>query len=138
MRKCGLTYKQMLDELAKFEQNQTASVIASTDQECPDEGANYVDGAGIYGVHDRDNEGVLHIVCSDHGSMTWAETMQKIRRIVKDLDAMACIKIGYCNGGGPKAKCLKDFNDEPVIERKVLDCTVLDDDIIWNLTLASV
>ena len=57
-----MTYRQMLAEIAKFDQNEPACIMASTDPDCPDEGANYVDGAGVYGVHYKDGEGTLYIV----------------------------------------------------------------------------
>lgn len=125
----------MLTEIAKFDQDEPACIIASTDLDCPDEGANYVDGAGVYGVHDKDGEGTLYIVCSDNGTLTWAQLAQRIwdYRNVKDLDTPARVKIGY--GCGPRAKSLTDFNDEPVPGRAVLNCTVLKDDTIWNITL---
>ena len=41
------TYGKLVDELAKFDQEDPACVIASTDLGSPDEGENFVDGSGV-------------------------------------------------------------------------------------------
>jgi hypothetical protein len=127
------TYKQLITELEKFE-NQTdpACIMTFTDPDYPDESANYVDCSGVYNVY-RNSDGI-NIVCSDNGTLTWEDVRIKLHQCcANNLNAIAKIIIGY--GSSPNAAYLIDFNDEPVGSSRVIDCTVLPKDTIWNIRL---
>lgn len=127
------TYKQLITELENFEdQTDPACITAFTDPDWRDEGANYVDYSGVYNVY-RNGNGIT-IVCSDDGTLTWEDVRIKLHQCcANDLNATANITIGY--GSSPNSSYLIDFNDEPVESHRVLDCTVLPEDTIWNIHL---
>ena len=89
------TYEKLVKELAKFDQTDCAYVIASTDIGCPDEGANFVDGSAVKRV--GVGNGVVTIVCSDGGTMTWEQIRTTLlNRITLDMaDRPAIVQIGY-------------------------------------------
>jgi hypothetical protein len=127
------TYKQLITELEKFEdQTDPACIMAFTDPDWRDEGANYVDYSGVYNVY-RNGNGI-NIVCSDNGTLTWEDVRIKLYQCcANDLNAIANITIGY--GSSPNSSYLIDYNDEPVESRRVIDCVVLPEDTIWNIHL---
>ena len=130
------TYKQLITELEKFEdQTDPACIMAFTDPDCPDEGNNYVDCSGVYNVY-RNGIGIT-IVCSDNGTLTWEDVRIKLYQCcANDLNAIANITIGY--GSSPNASYLTDFNDESVESHRVITCTVLPEDTIWNIYLENI
>ena len=126
------TYRQLIAELEKFKnQDEPACIMAFTDPDCPDEGDNYIDCSGVLNIRRYDNE--LHIICSDNGTMTWDECISCIYHGGFNFDAIANIKIGY--GLSFNDTDLYSWNDEPIESRRVVDCTVLPEDTIWNLRL---
>ena len=129
----AVMFKDLLFELAKFDPSATASIIASTDMDSPEDGHNFVDGAGVKGAFVKD--GVLFVVCGDSGRMTWRQLRDGIEGGVtlKMAEEKAVVKIGY--GRGPRSSELYDFDDEFCAARTVEDCKVLGDDTIWNVAL---
>ena len=124
------TYGKLVDELAKFDQKDPAYVIASTDLVSPDEGGNFVDGSAVKRV--GVGNGVVMIVCSDGGAMTWEQVRTTLRdRITLDMaDQPAIVQIGYDD--------VKDANGRPCHPRWVKECGVIKgDDTIWNVELGS-
>lgn len=122
------TYKQLVDELAKFDQKDPACIIASTDLGSPDEGENFVDGSGVKSAGVGD--GVVTIVCGDGGTMTWGQIRAALRnRITLNMaDQPAIVQIGYSD--------VKDANGELCRPRRVKECGVIEgDDTIWNVEL---
>lgn len=122
------TYKQLVDELAKFDQKDPACIIASTDLDCPDEGENFVDGSGVKSVGVEN--GVAKITCGDSGTMTWEQVRAALRgQITLNMaDQPAIVQIGY--------RGMVDFDDGPCRPRWVRECGVIEgDDAIWNVEL---
>ena len=122
------TYGKLVDELAKFDQTDCACVIASTDLVSPDEGGNFVDGSAVKRV--GVGNGVVMIVCSDGGAMTWEQVRAALlNRITLDMaDQPAIVQIGYDG--------MKDANNKPCRPRWVKECGVIEgDDTIWNVEL---
>lgn len=122
------TYGKLVDELAKFDQTDCACVIASTDLVSPDEGGNFVDGSAVKRV--GVGNGVVMIVCSDGGAMTWEQVRAALlNRITLDMaDQPAIVQIGYDG--------MKDANNKPCRPRRVKECGVIEgDDTIWNVEL---
>jgi len=125
------TYGKLVDELAKFDQNDPARVIASTDLGRPDKGENFVDGSGVGNVRvSGDIAGVVQIVCGDDGTMTWGQIRDRLRAgITLDMvDQPAIVLIGYDG--------MEDANGEPCRPRWVKECGVVEGDgTIWNVGL---
>ena len=124
------TYGKLVDELAKFDQTDCACVIASTDLGSPDEGENFIDGSAVKRV--GVGNGVVMIVCSDSGTMTWEQIRTTLlNRITLDMaDQPAIVQIGYDG--------MKDANNKPCRPRRVKECGVIEgDDTIWNVELGS-
>lgn len=122
------TYGKLVDELAKFDQKDPACIIASTDLGCPDEGENFIDGSGVQRV--SVGNGVVMIVCSDSGTMTWEQVRVTLRdRITLSMaDQPAIVQIGYDG--------MKDANNKRCVPRRMKECGVIeDDDTIWNVEL---
>lgn len=125
------TYGKLVDELAKFDQKDPACIIASTDLGCPDEGENFIDGSGVQRV--SVGNGVVTIICSDSGTMTWERVRATLRdRITLNMaDQLAIVQIGYDG--------MEDAYDEPCVPRRVKECGVIEgDDTIWNIELGPV
>jgi hypothetical protein len=130
--KKNILIKDMIAELKKFGKDDKLCIIASTDSDCPDEGANFIDGAGVKKVVPNDTfEGkdVVTIVVGDSGKMTVGQAIDSLRKAPPLRPAT--VRIGYMT----VAKDLVDAADEDVGARTVVDCTVLDGDNIWNLIL---
>ena len=128
-QKCA-TYGKLVKELAKFDQNDPACIIASTDLGSPDEGENFVDGCGVKRVGIRN--GVVMIVCDDNGTMTWEQVSATLRdRITLNMaDQPAIVQIGYDG--------MKDANGRPCRPRWVKEYGVIEgDDTIWNVELGA-
>ena len=124
------TYGKLVDELAKFDQTDPACIIASTDLGSPNEGENFIDGSAVKRV--GVGNGVVMIVCSDSGTMTWEQIRTTLlNRITLDMaDQPAIIQIGYDG--------MKDANDKPCYPHWVKECGVIEgDDTIWNIELDS-
>ena len=124
------TYGKLVDELAKFDQKAPAYVIASTDLVSPDEGGNFVDGSAVKRV--GVGNGVVMIVCSDGGAMTWEQVRAALlNRITLDMaDQPAIVQIGYDG--------MEDANGRPCRPRWVKECGVIEgDDTIWNVELGA-
>ena len=124
------TYGKLVDELAKFDQTDCACVIASTDLGSPDEGENFIDGSAVKRV--GVGNGVVMIVCSDSGTMTWEQIRTTLlNRITLDMaDQPAIVQIGYDG--------MKDANNKSCRPRQVKECGVIEgDDTIWNVELGS-
>ena len=124
------TYGKLVDELAKFDQTDCACVIASTDLGSPDEGENFIDGSAVKRV--GVGNGVVMIVCSDSGTMTWEQIRTTLlNRITLDMaDQPAIVQIGYDD--------VNDANGRPCRPRWVKECGVIKgDDTIWNVELGS-
>ena len=122
------TYGKLVKELAKFDQADCACVIASTDLVSPDEGANFVDGSAVKRV--GVGNGVVMIVCSDNGAMTWEQVRAALlNRITLDMaDRPAIVQIGYDG--------MEDANGRPCRPRRVKECGVIEGyDTIWNVEL---
>ena len=128
-QKCA-TYGKLVKELAKFDQNDPACIIASTDLGSLDEGENFVDGCGVKRV--GIGNGVVMIVCDDSGTMTWAQVRTTLRdRITLDMaDQPAIVQIGYDG--------MEDADGRPCRPRWVKECGVIEgDDTIWNVELGA-
>ena len=124
-QKCA-TYGKLVKELAKFDQNDPACIIASTDLGNPFEGENFIDGCGVKRV--GIGNGVVMIVCDDGGTMTWEQVSATLRdRITLNMaDQPAIVQIGYDG--------MKDANGKPCRPRWVKECGVIEgDDTIWNV-----
>ena len=128
-QKC-VTYRKLVDELAKFDQTDCAYVIASTDLGSPDEGGNFVDGSAVKRV--GIGNGVVMIVCDDNGTMTWEQIRTTLldRITLNMVDQPAIIQIGYDG--------MEDANGRPCRPRWVKECGVIEGyDTIWNVELGS-
>lgn len=126
-QKC-VTYRKLVDELAKFDQTDCAYVIASTDLGSPDEGGNFVDGSAVKRV--GIGNGVVMIVCDDNGTMTWEQIRTTLldRITLNMVDQPAIIQIGYDG--------MEDANGRPCRPRWVKECGVIEGyDTIWNVEL---
>ena len=124
-----MTYKQLINELKKFDPNWTAMIIAGVNlNEEQDESANYIDGAGVKKVNYDPAKKTVSIIVGDSGTMTYGMLVDQIRSNVP-LDDIAVLKIGYGTFGK------YDMNDDIVFPRLVNNCTVIDGDDIWNIDL---
>ena len=127
-----ITYERMIMEIAKLGDaglNEPACIMAGVG-EIDESSENYIDGAGVVSIT-KGPQGSLRIVVGDSGSMTWRKVITGIRNAMKGrLDSLAAVEIGYRN-----VSSLYDFFDEAVSPRAIEDCTMLDDDTIWNITL---
>ena len=124
------TYGKLVKELAKFDQNDPACIIASTDLGNPFEGENFIDGCGVKRV--GIGNGVVMIVCDDGGTMTWEQVSVALRdRITLNMaDQPAIVQIGYDG--------MEDAYGRPCRPRWVKECGVIEgDDTIWNVEFGS-
>ena len=126
------TITDMISELKKFEdQSAPCTIIASTDLSSPDEGENFIDGAGVWHVSVNAIDGRIEVKVGDSGRMTVAQVIEALSRAGKP-DSPVKIKIGY--GAHP----MTDANGETVNIRTVEGCSVAEGDDIWNIQLGQV
>jgi len=126
------TIKDIIAELEKFEDKSAPlTIIASTNREDPESGENFIDGAVVQRVSVNALDGRMDIKVSDEGTWTVSDALTVLRKAGKP-ESVARVKIGY--GAHP----MTDSEGEPVSIRLVEDCTVLEEDAIWNVTLGEV
>lgn len=126
-----VTYGQLVNELAKFDQTDCACIITSTDLSNPDKGENFIDGSAVKKVSVKNN--AITIICSDNGTMTWGQIRDVLRCSItlEMADMPAFVQIGY--------RDMTDANDRPCMPRRVKECGVIkDEDTIWNVELESI
>lgn len=129
-----VTYGKLIDELMKFDPNSQAFIISTTNPNCPDRGDNFIDGDGISKVRVIYNEFChpdvyVKIVCSSHGKMKYGDVIRSLRQQITlaMVDMQAIVMIGY--------RDMYDVDGYPCVPRPVINCDVLKEDDIWNITL---
>ena len=131
------TFGQFISELQKFDQDDLACIIASTDRGSADGGKNFVDRAGVKSVNIIDYYAagqVVKIVCSDKGTMTYGGIVDSLRRHITlaSADEPAAVWIGY------RESDIEDANDEPCVPHLVKKCNVFFKNDAWNVELGPV